>query len=333
MSLVVTPKQLLHRAELYQQLNQLLIAGIPVISALQSVRSHPPSHGYGKPLGHILKDLGEGSTLTEAVQAVGTWMPSFDIALVHAGEKSGRLPNVFKLLGDYYQERASLGRQAISALLYPAFLLHFAVFIFPFPTLFQTGDLGGYVWQISSILLPLYLVVFVLIYAAQGRHGEGWRSLLERILRFVPLVGKARSSLALARLSAALEGLINAGVPIIQAWELAAGASGSPALRRAVLGWRDEVSAGQTPAEVVRTRRIFPEFFSSLYHTGEISGKLDDSLNRLRVHYQEDASHKLKQLSEWTPKLIYLVIMLTIAWRIISFYTGYFKQINDAINF
>jgi type II secretory pathway component PulF len=62
--------------------------------------------------------------------------------------------------------------------------------------------------------------------------------LVERTLRWVPILGKARQDLALARLAAALEALLNAGVPIIGAWELAATASGSPALRRTVLTWR-----------------------------------------------------------------------------------------------
>jgi type II secretory pathway component PulF len=260
-------------------------------------------------------------------------MPSFDIALLQAGEKSGRLPNVLKLLAHYYEERAQLARTALSALAYPLFLFHFAVFIGPFPTFFQTGNLWLYVGQTLGILLPIYALAAMVIYACQGQHGEAWRSGLEQVANFIPLVGKARRALALARLSAALEALINAGVPIIEAWELAASASGSPALRRAVLAWRPEVVSGTTPAEALRKRGAFPDLFTNLYYSGEVSGQLDDTLKRLHAHYQDEGARKLKAFSEWLPKLVYLGIMLFIAYRVITFYQGYFQQINDVLHF
>src|SRR5256885_3087592 len=131
------------------------------------------------------------------------------------------------------------------------------------------------------------------IFAAQGRRGESGRAFLERFFRAVPLFGSARQNLALARLAAALEALITAGVSIIEAWELAATASGSPALRRAVLAWKPEVLAGQTPAEAVNRSGAFPELFANLYHTGEITGQLDETLDHLHRLYQEEATRKL----------------------------------------
>src|SRR5437016_11958262 len=110
-----------------------------------------------------------------------------------------------------------------------------------------------------------------MMYAAQSRHSETWRSWFEAILRPVPVLGTARHYLALSRLAAALEALINAGVTIVEAWELAATASGSPALRRTVLAWRPNMNAGETPAEVVRASRRFPELFASQYTSGEVS--------------------------------------------------------------
>src|SRR6185295_240835 len=140
------------------------------------------------------------------------------------------------------------------------------------------------------------VVVFLLLYAAQGKHGESWRSRIESCTRRLPMLGTARRSLALSRLAAALEALINAGVSIIDAWELAASASGSPALRRAVLAWKPRVLAGAPPSLVVHDCAEFPELFSNLYHTGEISGKLDESLDRLNAFYREEGSRKLRQV-------------------------------------
>jgi type II secretory pathway component PulF len=73
--------------------------------------------------------------------------------------------------------------------------------------------------------------------------------------------------------------------------------------------------------------------FANLYQTGEISGKLDESLHRLQQIYQEDGTRKLHAVAQWTPRAIYLAVALIIAWRVVQFWTGYFKQIQDAGGF
>jgi type II secretory pathway component PulF len=122
-------------------------------------------------------------------------------------------------------------------------------------------------------------------------------------------------------------------VTIIEAWELAATASGSPALRRTVLAWRPALNGGQTPAEVVNGSNRFPELFAGQYAAGEVSGQLDDTLKRLHAYYQEEGSRKLRSVARWTPRAIYLGVMLMIAYRIVHFYTGYFNQVRDAGGF
>ena len=176
--------------------------------------------------------------------------------------------------------------------------------------------------QTLGVLIPLYVVVGLMIFAAQSRHGETWRAGSSRCCIPIPVLGVARRYLALARLSAALEALLSAGVTIIQAWELAATASGSPALRRTVLAWRPLVDGGQTPAEAVNASGKFPELFAAQYATGEISGQLDDTLGRLHAYYQEEGSRKLHAFSRWTPRAIYFCIVLMIAYRIIQFLHG-----------
>ena len=120
---------------------------------------------------------------------------------------------------------------------------------------------------------------------------------------------------------------------MIEAWELAAAASGSPALRRTVLAWKPRVTAGETPAEAVSNSPQFPELFANLYHTGEISGQLDDTLRRLQSYYQEEGTRKLHALAQWTPRIIYFAVALMIAYRVIKFWTGYFQQIQNAGGF
>lgn len=330
MSITFTPGQFRRRADFYYQLAQLTVAGLGLVQSLEQLERNPPGAAYRRPIGQLLESLRQGETLADSLRRTPGWLPSLDVALLSAGEQSGRLDSAFRLLAEYYGDRARLARQVIADLAYPAFLLHFAIFIFPFPNLFLTGNWVVYLRQTLGILVPLYLVVFAGIYAVQSRHGEGWRSFLERLFALVPVLGRARRSLALARLCAALEALLSAGVTIIQAWELAVVASGSPALTRTVLSWRADLEGGRTPAELVRESRRFPDLFSSQYAAGEISGKLDETLRRLQQYYQEEGSHQLHSLAQWVPRAIYLAIVLAIAYKILTFWMGYFGQIRDA---
>ena len=116
---------------------------------------------------------------------------------------------------------------------------------------------------------------------------------------------------------------------VIEAWNLAATASGSPAFRRAVAAWKPQLAAGRTPAELVRACRLFPETFANLYASGEISGKLDETLRRLYSYYQEEGTLKLNLFATWTPRLAYCIVAVIIAYNVIQFYTGYF---NSALN-
>jgi type IV pilus assembly protein PilC len=330
MPLIFTPGQLKQRAELYHTLGVLLSAGLTAPKALEQLHDNPPSRSQRAPLAQWQQYLREGMSVGDAVGRMGGWMPAFDVALVTAGDRSGRLDASFKLLAGYYEERAHMARKMIADLQYPVFLFHFAVFVFAFIDFLKPGH--GFIrfsFVVLGILVPIYAAAAFLIFAGQGRHGEKWRSVVENILRPIPVLGKARRFLALARLAAALEALLNAGVIVTSAWELAAAASGSPALGRAVRGWKAMVESGATPAELIKASPEFPEMFASLYATGEVSGQLDETLGRLHRHYQEEGNSKMRTIAEWSPKLVYYMVMLLIAWKIIAYYYNYYGPGSD----
>lgn len=327
--MITTPGQLNHRAEFYHQLGALLTAGMSAPKALESLFEHPPTRSYRSHISPMIQALEQGMSVDEAFGRERGFTPEFDLALIEAGSNSGRLDVCFKLLSSYYRERARLARQTMADLLYPVFLIHFAALIFPAVALFMTGDFLSFLVQVGSVLLPIYVVGFFLVYAFQGNRGLAWRSTLERILAAVPVMGSARRDLALSRLSAALESLLNAGVPIIGGWQLAAAASGSPAIARTVTSWSGPLDAGSTPAELVSQSSVFPETFASLYHTGEMSGTLDETLRRLQQYYQEEGYRKMRFVSEWSPRIVYMIVAMAIGARVIIGWSGYFGQLNQ----
>lgn len=333
MASLIFPGQIAKRADFYHQLASLTAAGIPIIQGLESVCRNPPSRSYVRPLRHVIDHLNQGSTFTEAVESLGDWMPTFDLALVSAGEKSGRLDQCMTLLANYYKEQAILAKRMMSDMAYPFFIIHMAAFIFPvtaFTALLIQGQSSAFVVQKLQVLLPIYLVVGLVVYALQGNRTGTWRALVERTTSLVPMFGKGRYQMALARLSVALEALVSAGVSITEAWPLAAASSGSPLLQNAVARMLPKIQSGATPAEVLQHSREFPELFRSLYNTGEISGQLDTTLKRLYTHYSQEAEMKFRNFAQWLPRVIFLIVAIMVGYSVVNFYTNYFNSALSA---
>jgi type II secretory pathway component PulF len=334
MALVYSPAQLTARSEFYHQLGSLIGVGLVLTRACDQLERNPPNREYAAVAAQLGASLNQGFTVTEAFTRCAGFTPAFDLALIDAGERSGRLEAVFKLLARHYDERAKLFRQVLTQLAYPVFIAHLAVFVFPTSFLVGLLEPGGgmrFLIQKLAVLLPVYGLGIFAVVASQGQRGEHWRALIERFTSCVPGLGTARHHLALARFAAAFEALLNAGVNIVQALPLAGRASGSPRLNATIERSIPRIEAGQTPAEVLATLPVFPAMFANLYSTGEVSGKLDETLGRLAAHYHEEGTHKLRAFAFRAGHALQLIIMLGIAWQVISFYIGYFNQIGDAI--
>jgi type IV pilus assembly protein PilC len=334
MGLIVTPGQLKQKGEFYNQLASMTAAGITIVQGVDMLRRTAPNRALKRTAEQVMEGLVRGQNFTESLRASGRDVPEFDTSLIEAGEASGRIDQCFRLLADFYQERGRLLSTVITQLMYPVFLLHFAVLIFPtslLADLVWKSEAGPFLINKIRTLIPIYLVLGFILWLFGSNRGPRLRSGIERVMLMIPGIGGLRRDLALARLSAALEALINAGVTIIEAWDLAARASGSQRIMRAVEENKPRLQTGELPSDAIETHSIFPELFVSSYRTGEISGKLDDALRRLYRHYQESATEGLQRFAQWFPRLIYFGVAIVVGYQIISFYAGYFKQLDDVM--
>jgi type II secretory pathway component PulF len=338
--MIFTPRQLNRRAELYYQLGSMITAGVPLISALQTVGSSRGTGVSKKAMAVIVDHLKNGLSFSDSMNRAPGWLPEFDKALLTAGEHSGKLDGSFKLLANHYATRATILRDMIGRLLLPAANLHVFLLIFPLSVLIglATGILNSdyskcvpFILEKLAVFGGLYFLIFFFIFACQGKHGEGWRSFLESITKIIPLLGTARRYLVHARLSAALEALISSGVSVVRAWPLAAAASGSPRLKRDVAKWNAPLGQGHTPSELVRENPYFHEMFTNQYHTGEISGKLDDSLRRMHAFYQEEGFRSLSLFTRVASGTVYGLIAMLIAYNVIKFWMNYYGTLMNSV--
>lgn len=351
---MVTPRQLNNRAQLFDQLSSMISAGMPLTKALEMAGKNRATGTPQKVIQALVHYLREGYTFTDSMQLLSGqkeagrqagidvsltgkkayWLTDFDIALLSAGEESGRLDVVFKVLARYYEARARIIRDTISRTLTTLATLHVFLLIFPLAyfVAFVLGIINGdykmclpYIFNKTLIFGALYGLTAFVIYACQGGRGESWRLLVEAIFNMVPILRTAIKYLAVARLACALEALTNAGVPVMRSWELAASACGSPRLRRDIMIWLPQLETGMTPGEMVQQIRYFPEMFENMYNTAELSGKHDETLQRLHRYFEDEGFRTLQFFTRILTGTIYAIVVVLVAYNIIGFYMGYFR--------
>ena len=324
------------QAEFYHQVGMMTEAGLSLVQSLESLNRAKVFRSLALPISQLINRLEQGATFAESAAGIRGWLPSFDLALLDSGERSGRLDVCLRLLSEFYQQRAQAAREVIRQLIYPALVVHVAVFALTAanaPQRILDGEIGAYLWAVGSALLPIYLLGLAVFYIAQGSHGFAVRALLEKVFGLVPLLGKGRACLSLSRFCLALEALLSAGTPMARSWTLAANSSGSPRIQKAVRPFESAIEGGRTPGELLNHFRCFPDMFVSLYQSGEFSGRLDENLKRLRIHYQEEGSRKLKLFAVWLPRMIYFSVLAFAAYFILRFWAGYYEGILNQTEF
>src|SRR6185503_10922724 len=102
-------------------------------------------------------------------------------------------------------------------------------------------------------------------------------------------------------------------------------------LKREVAGWPPLLEEGVTPAQLLAESRAFPELFSTMYNTGEISGTIDDSLVRLQRLHQERGTSQFRIIADWLPKIVYFIIVIYVAYCIINAYMSHYNQLGEIL--
>lgn len=336
MPLIVTPRQLNRRAQLYYQLAGMIEAGVPVMKALDMASRHPEMRNSRRTVDELMQSMQSGLTFTESMSRVHGWMPEFDVALLTVGEEAGRLDQSLRTLATFYEFRAKIIHDTIAGLVVTIMTLHVFILVFPI-TYLQEFAMGlfnqnyqlciPFILEKAAVFGILYLTVFFFIFACQGQRGEGWRSFVETVFNFVPILRTARRYLALSRLAAALGASTRSGVSIVSGWELASAAGGSPRLKRIISDWQPYVNSGTTHGELINQDGFFPEMFGNFYFTGEQSGRLDEALDKLQLYYQDEGFRLLRWFTKVMNGTIYGTVVVLVAWNVIRFYTGYFNSI------
>ncbi len=321
------------RSNLYTEIAKLLEAGFPLENALTTLDHHPLSPASLHFVRSLRQHLKEGRTITEAVVAVEELeISGVEKNLIQAGERSGRITEVFEHLASYFERLHQTRKAVLRGLIYPAVVLHLGVFLFALPEVVAGGGLRA--WGSALSTLAVFYSVAALAYFGYRFLNRQSRSegATDQLLRRIPILGNLRRMLALERFAEVFRIYILSAFKPSEAIAAAGEASQSGQLREQSSRVSQQLVSGQQRlGNLLMANGAFPKDFAACMSTAEEAGTLDKELERWSHYYSSGARDAFARLETWLPKIIYVAISAYLVWKIVSWYLGYFGAVTKLL--
>jgi type IV pilus assembly protein PilC len=265
--------------------------------------------------------------------------------LVNSGEQSGSLETIYDRVATYKEKAEALKAKIKKAMTYPISVLVIAfvvtavllIFVVPvFKEIFDSfgAELPGFtllVLAISDFMQAYWYFglagIFASIYLFKKTHANSlsFRDSVDKKILKLPVIGDVLKKAAVARYARTLSTTFSAGVPLPDALESAAGASGNAVFRDAILEIRAEVTSGMQMNLAMRNCAIFPDMVIQMVAIGEESGAVDDMLAKVATVYEQEVDNAVDNLTTLLEPMIMAVLGVVIGGLIIAMYLPIFQ--------
>jgi len=329
-----------------RQLATMLSAGIPLVQSFEIVGTGHENAAMQKLIMAIKGDVEGGSSLTEALAKHPLYFDDLFINLVEAGEQAGALETLLDKIATYKEKTEALKKKIKKALTYPAAVLVVAfvvtaillIFVIPaFEDLFKGfgADLPTFTRMIIDLSVFVrekgwYLAIMMgagvgtfLYFKKRSRAMRHW---LDRLSLKMPIIGGILQKAAIARYARTLSTMFAAGVPLVEALESVAGATGNIVYEVGVLEMRDEVATGQRLQQAMENTDLFPNMVIQMIAVGEESGSLDDMSSKVADFYEEDVDNAVDNLSSLLEPMIMAILGVLVGGLVVAMYLPIFKM-------
>ena len=323
----------------YTEIAKLLEAGFGIREAAATMLDHRLPAAQAELLREMDRDLETGKSITDAFAKNSNIISELERSIVGAGERGGRMAPAFQHLADYFGLLATARRDALQSMIYPLVMLHLGLFISYIPQLFSGAKSGIQVLgEFAVTLFIVYAVVFIIWLGVRAVLASGTSNpTVDAMLNRIPLVGAARRNMAMARFTKVYHTCLLAGLSMQETVETAAKASRSGSIIAASHKMQEVLKDRGPLGPVFVSSGAFPAAFARSYATAEESGSLDKDFARWAKVFQEDAARCTKTVSSALPKLFYVLILIFMAWKIISFYSesylGPIRELEEQYNY
>ncbi len=328
-----------------RQLATMMSAGVPMVQAFDIVGRGHNNPSMQEMILSIKADVEGGTSLTKSLRKHPLYFDDLFCNLVEAGEQAGVLETLLDKIATYKEKTESLKGKIKKALFYPTAVIVVAIlivaiimiFVIPqFKDLFSSfgADLPAFtlmVVNMSDFVAAWWWAIliavggFVMVASNIWRRSPKFRETVDRILLKVPVIGMILHKAALARFCRTTATMFAAGVPLVEALQSVAGATGSSVYGKAVLTMRDDVATGQSLQLAMRQQGLFPHMVIQMVTIGEESGALDDMLSKVADFYEEEVDNAVDALSSLLEPLIMVILGTVVGGLVVALYLPIFQ--------
>ena len=328
-----------------RQLATMMAAGIPMVQAFEIIGNGHEKPAMQKLVLDVKASIEGGSTLHESLAKFPLYFDNLFVNLVEAGEQAGALESLLDKIATYKEKTEALKKKIKKALFYPASVLIVAVivsvillvFVIPqFEELFKGfgADLPAFTQMVVNLSRFVQhqgwwmaIVVGAGIYAFFYflKRSRKMQLAMDRILLKFPIIGPILVKAAIARFARTLSTMFAAGVPLVEAMQSVAGATGNIVYELAVLRMKDEVATGQRLQRAMESTGLFPNMVVQMIAVGEESGSLDTMSGKVAEFYEAEVDNAVDGMSSLLEPLIMAILGVLVGGMVIAMYLPIFK--------
>ena len=328
-----------------RQMATMLRAGVPLLQSFDIVGRSHPNPSMARLVSDIRGDVETGTSLSAAFRKYPKYFDHLYCNLVEAGEEAGMLELILDRLATYQEKTLAIKGKIKSALTYPiavmivAMIVVTIIMLFVVPTFKDVfAQFGAQLPGPTLIVIALsdffvhywYVMLGILVlggyFAFQSwKRSERVQELVDRALLRLPVFGQLVTKGALARWTRTLSTMFGAGVPLVEALDSVAGASGNIVYQRATEKIQQEVATGTSLTLSMQSSRVFPPLVLQMASIGGGSGSLVSMLGKVADIYESGVDELVKALSSLLEPIIIVVLGILIGGLVVAMYLPIFN--------
>ncbi|MCC4595501.1 type II secretion system F family protein [Xanthomonas campestris pv. phormiicola] len=328
-----------------RQMATMMKSGVPIVGSLEIIASGHKNPRMKKMVDQIRTDIEGGSSLYEAVSRHPIQFDELYRNLVKAGEGAGVLETVLETVATYKENIEALKGKIKKALFYPAMVMAVAllvssillVWVVPqFEDVFKGfgAELPAFTQMIvaaSRFMVSYWWILLILLIGTIGgfifayKRSPSMQHGMDRLILKVPVIGQIMHNSSVARFSRTLAVTFRAGVPLVEALDIVAGATGNSVYEKAVLRMRDDVAVGYPVNVAMKQTNLFPHMVIQMTAIGEEAGALDAMLFKVAEYFEQEVNNAVDALSSLLEPLIMVFIGTIVGGMVIGMYLPIFK--------
>ncbi|KAA0969893.1 type II secretion system F family protein [Pseudomonas sp. ANT_H12B] len=333
-----------------RQMATMMKAGVPLLQSFDIIGEGFDNPAMRKLVDEVKQEVAAGTSFAAALRKKPQYFDELYCNLVDAGEQAGALDTLLERVATYKEKSESLKAKIKKAMTYPLAVVFVAIIVTgillvkvvpQFESVFK--GFGAELPAFTVMVIGLsefmqnwwWLMLGALIAAIFGvrhafRTSQGFRDRTDAWLLKLPLIGTLMYKSAVARYARTLSTTFAAGVPLVEALDSVAGATGNIVFKRAVLRIKQDVSTGMQLNFSMRTSGIFPNMAIQMTAIGEESGTLDEMLDKVAGFYEAEVDNMVDNLTSLMEPFIMVVLGVVVGGLVVAMYLPIF-QLGSAI--